>query len=147
MNLCGSGLVREFEPLTDVAMKTADFWVVTPYSLERYRYFGGRSILPPSSRSSNKPRKKPVEAGDKLISIFRLLLLVSCLAFTSTLKMEAICSSEALLAFAGLQGVVSQKMESFRSEEFYNKKNIDDNNNNNNNNNNSLSTNVITTLG
>jgi hypothetical protein len=59
------------------------FWVVTPYRSERAWCFG--IISPPSSGSKNK-------TGNKNLSL--RLLLVSCLPYSSTLKMEAICSSE-----------------------------------------------------
>jgi hypothetical protein len=38
-------------------------------------------------------------------------MLVSCLAYSSTLKMEATCSSEMLADFNGLYGVMSQKTD------------------------------------
>jgi hypothetical protein len=41
-----------------------------------------------------RPRKRPLEATDKFISAKHLLLLASCLAYSSTLKMEVIHSSE-----------------------------------------------------
>jgi hypothetical protein len=44
-------------------------------------------MSPPSSGSKNKPSKK-------LAEISACFKLVSCLAYSSTLKMEAICSSE-----------------------------------------------------
>jgi hypothetical protein len=37
--------------------------------------------------------------------------LIPCLAYSSTLKKEALCSSE--LTFTGLHGVISQKTELF----------------------------------
>jgi hypothetical protein len=43
--------------------------------------------MPPSSASVSKLYKKPVEAGGKL-------LLVFCLAYCTTLQIEAICSSD-----------------------------------------------------
>jgi hypothetical protein len=38
-------------------------------------------------------------------------MLFSCLAYSSTLKMEAPCFSETSVYFAGLHGVMSQKVE------------------------------------
>jgi hypothetical protein len=40
-------------------------------------------------------------------------LLVSCLAYSSTLMMEAIFSYETLVDFQGLHDVISQKIEVF----------------------------------
>jgi hypothetical protein len=50
-----------------------------------------KKILSPSSELKNKPSKKPVEVGGRL-----LLLLVSCVAYCSVLKMEAMFSSKTL---------------------------------------------------
>jgi hypothetical protein len=52
-----------------------------------------RNISPPSSGSKNKPSMK---MGDKQSSNFTL---VSCLAYSSTLKMEAVCSFETSVSF------------------------------------------------
>jgi hypothetical protein len=38
-------------------------------------------------------------------------LMDSCLAYSSTLKMEASCSSETSLTFNGLHGIISQEIE------------------------------------
>jgi hypothetical protein len=40
-------------------------------------------------------------------------LLVSCLAFSSTLKMEETCSSEMSVEITGIQGVIFQKRDLF----------------------------------
>jgi hypothetical protein len=40
-------------------------------------------------------------------------MLVSCLAYSPTLKMEATCSSETSLNFNKLYGIISQKTELF----------------------------------
>jgi hypothetical protein len=40
-------------------------------------------------------------------------MLVSCLAYSSTLKMEATYSSEISVAFSRVHGVISQKIELF----------------------------------
>jgi hypothetical protein len=53
-----------------------------------------RNISPPSSGSKNKPNKKPARK-----QVACRALLVSCSAYPSTLKMEAICSSETSVDF------------------------------------------------
>jgi hypothetical protein len=58
------------------------------------------------SGSKNKPSKKPA----LLATCFTL---ASCLAYSSTLNMEAACSSETSADFNGLLGVISQKREIF----------------------------------
>jgi hypothetical protein len=40
-------------------------------------------------------------------------MLVCCLAYYSTLKMQTTCFSEKLLTFNGLNGVISQKIQLF----------------------------------
>jgi hypothetical protein len=50
-----------------------------------------KEVLAPSSELKNKPSRKPVELGGKL-----LLLLVSCVAYFSVLKMEVIFASKML---------------------------------------------------
>jgi hypothetical protein len=42
------------------------------------------------------------------------IMLGSGLAYSSTLKMEAICSYETVAYFTGLHGVTSQTIEAFR---------------------------------
>jgi hypothetical protein len=41
-------------------------------------------------------------------------MLVPCLAYSSTLKMEAIITSKLWLTFEALQGIISQKIELIR---------------------------------
>jgi hypothetical protein len=47
------------------------------------------------------------------VLIAACFILVSCLDYYSTLKMEAKCSSETSFHFNGLHGVTSQKIELF----------------------------------
>jgi hypothetical protein len=67
-----------------VTIKSAVFCVVTPRISERTRRFGATYRLHLQGRRVNQARNKS-----------RLNLLFSCLAYYLTLKMEAICSSEA----------------------------------------------------
>jgi hypothetical protein len=71
-------------------------------------YFGEdltfrRNIPPPSSRYKRISNKKPAEAGGKI------RLLISSLVYTSTLKMEAIWSTETSGSFSELYGVTTVK--------------------------------------
>jgi hypothetical protein len=66
-----------FEVLTTMAMKCTVFWVVTPCHSDGAQHFRGWLTL--------------LHLG------FCLLLVCSCLAYSWTLKMEAICSSETLI--------------------------------------------------
>jgi hypothetical protein len=61
-----------------------------------------KEILCPSSELKNKPSKKPVEVGGKFLP-----LLVSCVAYCSVLKMEAMFSSK-MLGYPELHGVMTQ---------------------------------------
>jgi hypothetical protein len=40
-------------------------------------------------------------------------MLVSCLNYSLTLKVKAICSSETLMTFTGLHGIISQQIKRF----------------------------------
>jgi hypothetical protein len=64
-------------------------------------------MLPPSSGSKKKPSKKS-ESRALLLNVF---MIVSCLAYSSTLKMETRPSSERLVDFSGVLGVVFQNIE------------------------------------
>jgi hypothetical protein len=76
-----------FEVITAVVMKTPIFSDITPCSL--------------------------LEAGSKLCFGCCLLLLVSCLPYSSILKMEVTYSSETSVIFSGLHAVISLKTELF----------------------------------
>jgi hypothetical protein len=56
----------------------------------------------------NEPSKKPSK-----LCLPPAFMLVSCLAYSSTLKLDVTCSSEFQLTFNRLHGVISQKLELF----------------------------------
>jgi hypothetical protein len=86
-----------FEVLRPVVMKSSIFWDITPcIPLKVDWRFGG------TSHSS---------------LAWYLLQADSCLVY-STLKMEAMCSSETRLTFNGLHGGISQKIELFVNHAF-----------------------------
>jgi hypothetical protein len=64
--------------LTAVTLKSAVFWVLTPFSLERAWYFGGIYFLQRQSRRVNHERNRQKAEP----------------SYSQTLKMHAICSSE-----------------------------------------------------
>jgi hypothetical protein len=71
-------------------MNSSVFWDITPCSpLKVNRRFGGTCRLHLQGPRINHARNQH-EAGSKQ---------VSCLTYSSTLKMEAICSSETLVDF------------------------------------------------
>jgi glutamyl/glutaminyl-tRNA synthetase len=77
------------------------------------------NISPPSSGSESKTSKKQTanratRVRKQVWSACRLLLLVSCLAYSSTLKMEAIFFSKMLTDFHRTHDVTSQKTQLFR---------------------------------
>jgi hypothetical protein len=84
--LCGRHGVNYvgFEVLTVVTMKSSVFWDITLSGESQQTFW--RNILSPYKR---KPSKKPAAC----------LMLVSCMAFSLTLKVEMICSSEMSLDF------------------------------------------------
>jgi hypothetical protein len=94
-----------FEVLTAVVMKSTIFWDITPCSpLSANRRFGGIRV---------EERAKQ-ETSMKQIASRGCFTLVSCMAHSSTLKMEATCSSE----ISGLHGVISQKIVLFKNLNF-----------------------------
>jgi hypothetical protein len=69
-----------------------------------------RNMSPPSSGSKNKPSNKPARSRFASRACF---MLVSCVAYSSTLSMEETYSPKGRLAFKGLHNVISQKIELF----------------------------------
>jgi hypothetical protein len=83
--LAASGGVVGFEVFTPVVMKSFIFWDITPCSLLKVnRRFGGKCHLRLQGRRISQARA--------LLAI--CFTLVSGLAYSSTLKMEATCYSE-----------------------------------------------------
>jgi hypothetical protein len=87
-------LIHNFQ--TVEILKSFMFLVLTLSGSEKTQIFKNIHVYPPFSGSKRKPNNKPTEEV-KLRLI--LLLLASCLAYSLTLKMEAIYSSEALRCF------------------------------------------------
>jgi hypothetical protein len=82
-------------------VSTEDFYLLR-YNAIKSAENQPRNMSPPSSRSKNKPRRT------LFVTSF---MLISCLAYSSTLKMEGTCSSE--MSDDELYGVKSQKMNLF----------------------------------
>jgi hypothetical protein len=83
---------RRLEVLTAVVTMSSIFWDITPCSqLKVNRRFGGTYRLSLQSRRICQARNQE--------SLPHVFTLVSCLAYSSTLKMEATCSSETLVDF------------------------------------------------
>jgi hypothetical protein len=75
----------ELEYLAGVTMKSTINLVITPRSWKKPAF--RRNILPPFFGSNGKPSKKPTCSRPQTD-------LCSCLTYSSTLKMEAICFRE-----------------------------------------------------
>jgi hypothetical protein len=69
----------------EMSIMGTDFWVVTSCNLDTAQCFGGTYRLH-LLELKRRPSKKPEEAGSKL----SLVLLVSCLAYSMTLKMKKV---------------------------------------------------------
>jgi hypothetical protein len=83
------------------------FWDITPCSpLKGNRQFRGTYLIHLWGR---RARNRPEIRWQAEVCLPPTFALVSCLAYSSILKMEALYSSEALEHFSGLQGVISQK--------------------------------------
>jgi hypothetical protein len=96
-----------FEVLTAVDMKSSIFWNVTPCnSLKVNIRFGRTCNLYLQDRRISKP-------SNKLALLATCFMLVSCLAYSSTLKMEANVLPKRRLTLNGLDGVISEKLEPF----------------------------------
>jgi hypothetical protein len=89
-----------FEVLTVVVMQSTIFWDSAMQSIESQLTFR-RNISPPSSGSKNKSSKLCWPPA---------FIPVSCWAYSSTLKMKAIFSSEMSVDFQRNHVVISQKM-------------------------------------
>jgi hypothetical protein len=93
--------------LTAVVMKSTIFWDTTLCSpLKVSRRFGGSYHLHFLGRRISRARNQ----GLCLPPAFTL---VSCAAYSSTQKMEAICSPNRRLTFNGLHGAISKKIVLF----------------------------------
>jgi hypothetical protein len=98
-----------FEFFTAVVVKISIYWYITPCSpWKANRRFGGTCRLHLLSRRISQARN---ESESRRLCFLSASSLVYCLAYSSTLKMEAICSSETSVDLYGLQGVISQKTE------------------------------------
>jgi hypothetical protein len=81
-----------FEVLTAVVMKSTVFWDITPYSsLNVNQRFGGTYCLHLQGQRISWARSQHESRWQAEA------LLVSCLAYSSTLKMEPICSFRTLV--------------------------------------------------
>jgi hypothetical protein len=90
--------------ISNSTLKMCIFWGIMPCSpLKVNRRFRGTCHFQLQDRRISKARNHH-EAGSKHSS---------CLAYSSTMKMEPICSSESSVDFNGLHGVISQKIELF----------------------------------
>jgi hypothetical protein len=95
-----------FDVLTAVVKKSPVFWNITPCrSLKVNRRFGGTCRLHVQGKTISKARNQ----HEALLTCF---MLVSCLAYCSTLKMEATCSSKMSVACNGLHGVRTLRYDS-----------------------------------
>jgi hypothetical protein len=86
------------EALTAVVMKCSTFWDITPHSpLKVNQSFGGTYSLHLQSRRISQARKQRENRWKSLLST--TFTLVSCLDYSSTLKIEATYSSETSFDF------------------------------------------------
>jgi hypothetical protein len=81
-------------------MKSTIFRDVTPCSMTKRLPMFRCNVLSPSSESNDKPNRQPVRNNKKARALLvACFMLVSCLAYSSTLKMEVTCSSESSVDF------------------------------------------------
>jgi hypothetical protein len=91
-----------FEVLTAVVMKCSTFWDITSNPLKFNWCFGGTSGLHFQGLEINQTRKKTWKHVLTTWSLHEFaFMLVSCLAYSSILKMEAKYSSETSVDFQG----------------------------------------------
>jgi hypothetical protein len=89
-----NNLILGFEVLTAVVMKSSIFWHITSCSsLKVNRHFGGTYYL----HLQGQRISQEISTNETLF--VTCFMLVSCLAYSSTLKMEVICSSETSVDF------------------------------------------------
>jgi hypothetical protein len=89
-NVCVYIFILGFEVITAVIMKGSIFWYITPCSLLKVNRRFGRTYLP--FFWIEEESKKEMIMNLTLLDSISMLL--SCLAYSSTLKMEATCYSE-----------------------------------------------------
>jgi hypothetical protein len=81
-------------------MKSAIFWDITPYSSFKVnRRFGGPYRLHLQGRRISRARYQSESRWQASLCLPPAFTLVSCSAYSPTLKMEAICSSEMSVNF------------------------------------------------
>jgi hypothetical protein len=86
------------QALTEVAMKSYFFWNITPYCpLEVSRHFGGTDRLYLQGRKANQADQARSKQKAEPVLLAACFSLVSWMAYSSTLKIGAICSSEMLV--------------------------------------------------
>jgi hypothetical protein len=97
-----------FEALTAVVMKCSTFWDITQHSLLKVNRSFGKHIASIFRAKKWAKQEISAKAGGNLC--FRpTFTLVSCLVYSFTMKMEAICSSETSFDFLGnARGYISE---------------------------------------
>jgi hypothetical protein len=98
--MVNSRVMVGYEVLIAVNMKSTIFWFVMLCTSERDQHFGRTYHLHLQGFKVSKARNQQKQAARwHTGSAFHLILLVSCLAYSSTAKMVAICSSKTLGCF------------------------------------------------
>jgi hypothetical protein len=95
-----------FEVLTAVVMKSSIFWDITPCSLSKVNrrsggtnrpHLPGRRIIWGRNQCESRWQAEPEPEPE--LCMPSASMLVSCLAYFTTLRVEAICSSETSVEF------------------------------------------------